>query len=90
MLGGSPCGPLARLHQGAPPCPGAPTTTHPPRLQVEGVPEEVVFDHLHATAFQQTPLGRTILGPADNVRRLTRDDLAAYVKKNYTAPRMAR
>ncbi|CAH3187442.1 unnamed protein product [Porites evermanni] len=25
--------------------------------------EEVVFDHLHATAYQGTPLGRTILGP---------------------------
>ena len=40
--------------------------------EVEGVPEEVVFDHLHATAFQQTPLGRTILGPAANVKSLTR------------------
>ena len=37
-------------------------------LQVEGIPEEVIFDHLHATAFQHSPLGRTILGPADNVR----------------------
>jgi hypothetical protein len=36
--------------------------------EVEGMPEEVVFDHLHATAFQHNPLGRTILGPADNVR----------------------
>lgn len=36
--------------------------------QVEGIPEEVIFDHLHATAFQHSPLGRTILGPADNVR----------------------
>jgi hypothetical protein len=38
------------------------------RLQVEGIPEEVIFDHLHATAFQRSPLGRTILGPAENVR----------------------
>lgn len=36
--------------------------------QVEGIPEEVIFDHLHATAFQHSPLGRTILGPAENVR----------------------
>jgi mitochondrial-processing peptidase subunit beta len=56
--------------------------------EVEGVPEEVVFDHLHATAFQRSPLGRTILGPAANVRSLTREDLARYVAKNYTAPRM--
>lgn len=36
--------------------------------EVEGIPEEVIFDHLHATAFQHSPLGRTILGPAENVR----------------------
>ena len=30
--------------------------------------EEVVFDHLHATAYQGTPLGRTILGPTQNVK----------------------
>jgi Insulinase (Peptidase family M16) len=57
-------------------------------LQVEGIPEEVIFDHLHATAYQNTPLGRTILGPADNIRRLTRGDLADYIGANYTAPRM--
>lgn len=58
--------------------------------QVEGIAEEVIFDHLHATAFQQTPLGRTILGPASNVRSITRADLADYVASNYTAPRMVR
>ena len=57
-------------------------------IQVEGVPEEVIFDHLHATAFQYSPLGRTILGPADNIRALTRDDLAQYIATHYTAPRM--
>ena len=59
-----------------------------PNLQVEGVPEEVIFDHLHATAFQYSPLGRTILGPAENIRSLTRDDLANYIATHYTAPRM--
>ena len=58
--------------------------------QVEGMPEEVIFDHLHATAFQYSPLGRTILGPAENIARLTRDDLAKYIKTHYTAPRMVR
>ena len=37
--------------------------------------EEVIFDELHATAFQGTALGRTILGPAENIASLTRDDL---------------
>ena len=58
--------------------------------RVEGVPEEVVFDHLHATAFQHTSLGHTILGPAENIRKLTRGDLADYIGTHYTAPRMVR
>ena len=58
--------------------------------QIEGVAEEVVFDHLHATAFQHSPLGRTILGPAENIKKLTRDDLADYIATHYKAPRMVR
>ena len=43
--------------------------------EVEKEVEEVLFDHLHATAFQQTGLGRTILGSAENVRTITRENL---------------
>jgi len=50
--------------------------------------EEVVFDHLHATAFQGQPLGRTILGPKENIQSIQRDDLDTYIKTNYTADRM--
>eukprot|EP00227_Mantoniella_beaufortii_P007609 CAMPEP_0197592636 /NCGR_PEP_ID=MMETSP1326-20131121/15199_1 /TAXON_ID=1155430 /ORGANISM="Genus nov. species nov., Strain RCC2288" /LENGTH=502 /DNA_ID=CAMNT_0043158357 /DNA_START=31 /DNA_END=1539 /DNA_ORIENTATION=+ len=56
--------------------------------EVEKELEEVLFDHLHATAFQQTGLGRTILGPAENVRSITKANLADYIKTHYTAPRM--
>lgn len=50
--------------------------------------EELVLDHLHATAFQGTGLGRTILGPEENIRSLTRNDLVEYIQQHYTAPRM--
>ena len=50
--------------------------------------EEVVFDHLHATAFQGQPLGRTILGPRENIASIQREDLIDYIKTNYTADRM--
>ncbi|KAL4876306.1 Metalloenzyme, LuxS/M16 peptidase-like protein [Aspergillus karnatakaensis] len=50
--------------------------------------EEVVFDHLHATAYQRQPLGRTILGPKENIQTITRDNLVDYIKTNYTADRM--
>ena len=36
--------------------------------EVEKEAEEVLFDHLHATAFQFTSLGRPILGSAANVK----------------------
>ncbi|RMD40965.1 hypothetical protein DV735_g4148, partial [Chaetothyriales sp. CBS 134920] len=50
--------------------------------------EEVVFDHLHATAFLDQPLGRTILGPRENILSITRQDLVDYITTNYTADRM--
>ncbi|KAI9932028.1 hypothetical protein AWENTII_010346 [Aspergillus wentii] len=50
--------------------------------------EEVVFDHLHATAFQNQPLGRTILGPKENIQTISRNNLTDYIKTNYTADRM--
>ncbi|ONK76248.1 uncharacterized protein A4U43_C03F25580 [Asparagus officinalis] len=56
--------------------------------EVEGQTEEVLFDHLHATAFQYTPLGRTILGPAQNIKTITRDHIKNYIATHYTAPRM--
>ncbi|KAF7542985.1 hypothetical protein G7Z17_g11112 [Cylindrodendrum hubeiense] len=56
--------------------------------EVEKQVEEVVFDHLHATAFQHQGLGRTILGPRQNIRDITRTELTSYIKNNYTADRM--
>lgn len=56
--------------------------------EVEKQLDEVVFDHLHATAYQHQPLGRTILGPRENIRDITRTELSNYIKTNYTADRM--
>ncbi|KAK6194131.1 hypothetical protein LQW54_011772 [Pestalotiopsis sp. IQ-011] len=56
--------------------------------EVEKQLDEVVFDHLHATAYQHQPLGRTILGPKENIRDITRTELTNYIKTNYTADRM--
>ena len=36
--------------------------------EVNDQPEELVLDYLHATAFQGTPLGYTILGPEENIK----------------------
>jgi len=56
--------------------------------EVNKVEEEVIFDRLHETAYMGTGLGRTILGPEENIKSLTRDDLAEYINTHYTAPRM--
>ncbi|KAJ3074795.1 55 kDa erythrocyte membrane protein [Podochytrium sp. JEL0797] len=56
--------------------------------EVEKQKEEVVFDHLHASAFQGNALGRTILGPEENIKSITRADLVQYVESNYTPERM--
>jgi processing peptidase subunit beta len=50
--------------------------------------EEVVFDHLHATAFQGQALGRTILGPKENILSIQKSDLQKYIDTNYKADRM--
>ncbi|OMH81478.1 Mitochondrial-processing peptidase subunit beta [Zancudomyces culisetae] len=56
--------------------------------EVEKIMEEVVFDHLHATAFQNSSLGYTILGPRENILSITKNDLTKYIETNYTADRM--
>ncbi|XP_052119728.1 mitochondrial-processing peptidase subunit beta isoform X1 [Frankliniella occidentalis] len=56
--------------------------------EVETNLQEVAFDYLHATAYQGTPLGRTILGPTENIKSISRDDLQDYIKTHYKAPRV--
>jgi len=50
--------------------------------------EETVFDRLHETAYRGTMLGKTILGPEENIKAITRDQLLDYIKTFYIAPRM--
>ena len=56
-------------------------------IEVNKQYEEVILDHLHETAFMNTGLGRTILGPEENIRSLTKQDLESYISTHYTADR---
>lgn len=56
--------------------------------EVETQLQEVVFDHLHDTAFRDTPLGFTILGPVENIKSICRRDLVDYIDTHYKAPRI--
>lgn len=46
-------------------------------------PEDVVFDLAHELAYPQQPLGRTILGTPDSVRRIGPDHLRAHLANHY-------
>jgi processing peptidase subunit beta len=50
--------------------------------------DAVVFDHLHATAFQGEALGRPVAGIKETVEALTAEDLIAFQKQNYGADRL--
>jgi len=56
--------------------------------EVEKTVEEVIFDRLHLTAFNDSPLGYTILGPVENIQSITRQQLREYITTNYSADRM--
>ncbi|GMG37462.1 unnamed protein product [Ambrosiozyma monospora] len=56
--------------------------------EVDKMYDEVIFDRLHEVVFKGQPLGRTILGPLDNIRSITQADLKNYIKTNYKGDRM--
>lgn len=56
--------------------------------EVLSQPEEVIFDDLHATAFQNCSLGRNILGSDDNIKSITPQMLRDYISQNYTGDRI--
>lgn len=51
-------------------------------------PDDLVFDLFQDIAFNDQPLGRSILGTPERVSGFTREDLIAYTTKHYTPPRM--
>ncbi|KAK6456291.1 mitochondrial processing protease [Scheffersomyces xylosifermentans] len=57
--------------------------------EVDKMYDEVVFDHLHAVAFKNQDLGRTILGPRELIKTINREDLVNYITTNYKGDRMA-
>ncbi|KAH3681149.1 hypothetical protein WICPIJ_007844 [Wickerhamomyces pijperi] len=56
--------------------------------EVDKMYDEVVFDHLHEICYKDQPLGRTILGPIQNIKKIQRGDLTNYIEKNYSSDRM--
>ena len=55
---------------------------------VEDTPDDLVFEHLQATAFAGQPVGRSILGTPATVRSIDAKRLRSYLSRNYRAPAM--
>ena len=56
--------------------------------EVEKNVEEVIFDYLHQSAYQGTPLSYSILGPTKNIQAITRNDLTRYIDTHYHPARI--
>ncbi len=56
--------------------------------QVNDTPDDLVFERFQETAYPDQPIGRSILGPPEQVGRYTRDALSAYMDAHYRARRM--
>ncbi len=52
---------------------------------VEDSPEDICYDLLAKTLYNDAPLGQTILGPSGNVERFTRYDVISYMDERYNA-----
>lgn len=58
------------------------------RDQISAEGDLVIFDQLHATAFQYTPLGRPIVGPVNDMKLISKADIQEYFSSHYAAHRM--
>ncbi|HYC05301.1 MAG TPA: pitrilysin family protein [Azospirillaceae bacterium] len=56
--------------------------------QAEDTPDDIIFDHFQAAAFQGQPVGRPVLGTPDIVGSLSRADCLAYARGSYTGANM--
>jgi predicted Zn-dependent peptidase len=53
--------------------------------EARDTPGDIIFDNLWSAAFSDQPIGRSILGDENSVRRVTVDDLQAWRSEQYRA-----
>lgn len=56
--------------------------------QALDTPDDLIFDRFQSTALPGQPLGRPVLGTAESVESIGRDDLFAFLARHYTASNM--
>ena len=52
-------------------------------------PDDIVFDYFQETAFPSQAIGRSILGPEDNIKKFSRKHFVDYVSNQYNYSNMA-
>lgn len=56
--------------------------------QTLDTPDDLIFDLFQETAFPEQSLGRSILGPAEIVQAMSRDELTGYMAEHCAPERM--
>jgi predicted Zn-dependent peptidase len=56
--------------------------------EVADSPEDLVHEHLFEAAFEGQPLGRSVLGRADTLRSITRDDCLSWIRDELVPSRL--
>ncbi len=51
-------------------------------------PAELVHDYFAGALWGSHPLGQTIMGEAEGIRKLTREDVLDYIRRNYTTDKV--
>jgi predicted Zn-dependent peptidase len=55
-------------------------------LSYQDTPADQIFDDFEDLLFKGHPLGRNILGTVPGIRKITRDKISGFIKKNYRDP----
>lgn len=53
--------------------------------QAEDTPDDIVFDHFQEAAYPGQALGWPVLGRSEVIERITREDVAGYMRRHYGA-----
>ena len=56
--------------------------------QSQDIPDDIIFDHFLETAYPNQAIGRPVLGKADIIKRIKRDNIVKYMKRQYSASRI--
>lgn len=56
--------------------------------QALDTPDDIIFDWLQEAAFEDQPIGRSILGPAERVAGFGREEFTRFVRDHYAPNRM--